>query len=491
MLLPFPFSKKLSCSPAPQQGDSLPIPSYKALIPLSKLKALEDESDLQNLVDFKCDTCANCPNCKASARLRTKSVQEEFEQSIIQKSVRVDLEKEKVFVDLPFIKDPINFLTDFHKAPSNYKQALKFFHVQCRKGKDVKEQLRLVHKDLVDKGFMSKLSDLPSELQKEINTAPFRHFYPWRSVLKADSLTTPVRIVVNPTITGLNLILAKGVNMIGKIPEVLTRFRIGKFAWGSDVSKLYNQLFLNPKSLCYSLFLFNDSLDVSIPPTVWVMTRAWYGVSSTGNQAGVALEMLANQFRTELPLALAPLTDNRYVDDILGQCSSLAERDEQISQTQQCLAKGGFKLKFVAKSGSPPPPNASSDGETVGCLGLKWNTLADTLSPGFKADFSLSSTKLPKEALSLNLAESENLRKALKEGWFDKTSLYSRVLSFYDPCGFWSPITVQLKLKMQHLNGMGWHDPIPPEHHEEWIKLFQLMVNASALSLPQIGRAHV
>ena len=129
--------------------------------------------------------------------------------------------------------------------------------------------------------------------------------------------------------------------MIGKIPEVLTRFRIGKFAWGSDVSKLYNQLFLNPKSLCYSLFLFNDSLDVSIPPTVWVMTRAWYGVSSTGNQAGVALEMLANQFRTEFPLALAPLTDNRYVDDILGQCSSLAERDEQISQTQQCLAKGG------------------------------------------------------------------------------------------------------------------------------------------------------
>ena len=165
---------------------------------------------------------------------------------------------------------------------------------------------------------MVRLDSLPLDVQKMINDAPFKHYYPWRAVYKQDSVTTPVRLVVDPTMTGLNVILAKGTNMISKIPELLIRFRQFRFVWMTDISKLYNQLYLNPSALPYSLFLFNDSLDPSVPPNVYVMTRAWYGVASTGNQAGVALEYLANHFRSIYPEALVPLTEQRYVDDILG-----------------------------------------------------------------------------------------------------------------------------------------------------------------------------
>jgi hypothetical protein len=58
---------------------------YKALVPLSKLKGLVDEWDISDVTDFRCDVCANCPNCKRSARERTKSLQEEHEQEVIEK----------------------------------------------------------------------------------------------------------------------------------------------------------------------------------------------------------------------------------------------------------------------------------------------------------------------------------------------------------------------------------------------------------------------
>ena len=34
-----------------------------------------------------------------------------------------------------------------------------------------------------------------------IKTAPFQHYNPWRLVMKMDSMTTPVRMVVDPTMT--------------------------------------------------------------------------------------------------------------------------------------------------------------------------------------------------------------------------------------------------------------------------------------------------
>ena len=99
-----------------------------------------------------------------------------------------------------------------------------------------------MHSELVDRGFIRKLSEMPQNLQDLVHGAPFRHYYPWTAVFKEDSKSTPVRIVVNPTMTGLNEILAKGENMVGEIPPILLRNRLNSHAWSSDISKLYNQL---------------------------------------------------------------------------------------------------------------------------------------------------------------------------------------------------------------------------------------------------------
>ena len=220
----------------------------------------------------------------------------------------MDVEAAKVTVELPFIRSPVEFLTNQHGGSSNYYQAHRIYKAQCRKPEEVKALIRDTHADLVTKGFMSRLEDLSLDQQQLISNAPFAHYLPWRAVYKPNSTSTPVRLVVDPSCTGLNIILAKGENMLTKIPEILVRLRTHRFAWSTDISKLYNMLHLKDSALPYSLFLFEDSLQDAVPPVVWVMTRAWYGVCSTGNQSGVALEGLAKLMAGEYPAAVDPLS---------------------------------------------------------------------------------------------------------------------------------------------------------------------------------------
>ena len=90
------------------------------------------------------------------------------------------------------------------KSQLNYKQN------GSNKAQDKKDRVRKAHTDLVEKGFMVRKVDLDPETQEFIDNAPFKHYYPWRPVTKDDSISTPVRLVVDPTMTGLNLLLAKG-----------------------------------------------------------------------------------------------------------------------------------------------------------------------------------------------------------------------------------------------------------------------------------------
>jgi hypothetical protein len=68
--------------------------------------------------------------------------------------------------------------------------------------------------DLISRGFMMKLSDMDKAKQEVVANAGFQHYFPWRVVYKEDSVSTPVRIVVDPSASGLNQTLAKGENML-------------------------------------------------------------------------------------------------------------------------------------------------------------------------------------------------------------------------------------------------------------------------------------
>ena len=103
----------------------------------------------------------------------------------------------------------MEFLTARHNNSNNYDQAL-IYRGQCKKSEEERQGMRLFHQELVEKDFMKKLSDCDEDLQNFITDTAFQHFNPWRIVLKEDSISTLVRMVVDPTLTSFNLLLPKG-----------------------------------------------------------------------------------------------------------------------------------------------------------------------------------------------------------------------------------------------------------------------------------------
>ena len=304
--------------------------------------------------------------------------------------------------------------------------------------------------------------------QEFINNAPFKHAYPWRTVCKEDSISTPYRLVVDPTMSGLNLILAKGESKVQSIHEVVLRNRTKRHVWSSDISKMYNCLHLNKSSLPYSLFLFQDEMDPTKKPVVYVMRVAWYGVVPTGNQAGYAIEVIANSASDSLSVAKTVLLLERYVDDLLSGANSEEVRDQQIEQVKELLSTGGFKLKFVAKSGEPPCEKASENGVDMKVLGYNWVPLTDQLSPGFsEINFNkkVRGVKKPNAQPVTTKEDAENLMKDLV---LTRKHCVSKVAEIYDPEGLWEPIKLEFKLELAKLNDVDWDQPIPDELQVIW-----------------------
>ena len=149
-----------------------------------------------------------------------------------------------------------------------------------------------------------------------------------------------------------NLLLTKGENCLGYIFDIIVRNRCRQNACSSDISRLYNQLHLDISALPYSLFLFQNSLDPNIEPEVWVMTRAWYGISSTGGQAGAAIIKLIGMAGRENQDAVETMEKEIFVDDLLERDETRGAVDKQILGTTNILGRGGFSLKVYSSQWS-------------------------------------------------------------------------------------------------------------------------------------------
>ena len=457
----------------------------KAIIPISKMRELLDQDDIDDVISYRCPDCSKCLTCKRSSKNTATSIQNSVEQLAIEKSVHVNWDNCEVWVDLPFIQDPDAFLMKMHRGPDNYTQALKVYQTQCRKSDDIKESVREVHKDLVKSGFLVKVTDLTQEQQELIQGGTFRHYPPWRTMGKPDSVSTKVRLVVDPTMSGLNQCLPKGENKLGSINDILIRNRASKYAWATDISKMYNQLKLNPEYYRYQLMLFHESLDPSVPPEVWAMVTAWYGVINSGGQAGEAITQLQEGCKKDHPDMVDPLTKSRYVDDCGPGANSKEQREAQIKDTKATLGKGGFKMKFIVRSGEPPCEKASEDGETVKLLGYKYAPERDIISPGF-AELNMNKkvrgVRKPNEVPVTTLEEAKRLLATSK---ITRKVVLSKLAEFYDPIGLFEPLKLQFKLGLSALNQFTFDEALPLDLQAEWREALATLTQLSSLVIPR------
>ena len=74
---------------------------HKTIIPIARMRELEDEDDTADTITYRCPECSKCVMCKRSRRRTAISLQESAEQTIIESSVKLDLENQRLLVTLP------------------------------------------------------------------------------------------------------------------------------------------------------------------------------------------------------------------------------------------------------------------------------------------------------------------------------------------------------------------------------------------------------
>jgi len=427
----------------------------------------------EEIVNYRCPRCEDCSDCKSSNRLISSSLKERSEQKLIEDSVKINYEENRVSVTLPFIKDPVAFLQKHFKSTSNYSQALSVYRTQCRKGDEVKVSLANTMRELEELGFIQRLADAPHEVQALVRESAVQHYHYWRSVYKA-SQSTPIRLIVDATSSLLNLIVAKGDTNLASMLQILLQCRSSLVCFSADIRKLYNMLYLQPESYPYSLFLFHPSMDLNTEPDVYFMLRAWYGISSTCSQAGTALRRLGSDHLKSHPLGAQVLLDRIFVDDSLSGCNSDLERQTQVDQLNEILSSAGMSLKYVAFSGQPPPEAASSDGVSMTVLGYTWYPEKDMFCLNLSELNFFKKSRGTKPNNPFPATSPDTIEKLV----FSLPRLTRRHITakcgeFFDPLGLAEPYRASLKRSLSMLNSLEWDDGIPPEEHERWLSYFK------------------
>ena len=272
----------------------------------SKLKLDKKIEIIENAgtdVSYRCVQCRDCSICKQNEKIEYISIQEEVEQNIIDKSVKVDLVTCETTAKLPFMKDPSQ------KLSQNEHIALKVFKSQARKLKSCEEDRNEVIKSeqkLHQLGFVDIFENLTMEQKSLILNSPVQHFIPWRAVWNPNSVSTPCRLVFDASMKtnseySLNDLLPKGRNNMNKLVEIVIRWMIYKYAYHTDVQKMYNTIKLEEEYWCYQLYLWNDQLNPEVMPIWKVIKTLIYGVTSSGNQAERGIRQTAELQKNEYP----------------------------------------------------------------------------------------------------------------------------------------------------------------------------------------------
>ena len=85
---------------------------YKAIVPIARLRVLLDQDNIGDTVSYRFPECSKC--LTKSQRSTAVSLQEAWEQVIIEQSIKICEEKNIMIAKYPFIKDQVEFLTSTH-----------------------------------------------------------------------------------------------------------------------------------------------------------------------------------------------------------------------------------------------------------------------------------------------------------------------------------------------------------------------------------------
>ena len=331
-------------------------------------------------------------------------------------------------VKLPF-KDSKPLGDSYHQA----KRRLRSLIFRLEKQPDVYNRYSQFIQEFIELGHMEEVP------RNKIHMPATNCFYlPHHCVIKDASSTTKLRVVFDASAkstsgVSLNDRLLVGPQFQKDLFGILIRFRFHQVALPSDIAKMYRQLQLDDEDKDFHRVLWKNPNDTEVK--TYRMTRVTYGITSSSYHSIRPLKALADSC-THSNLRPA-INNDMYVDDLLTGASDVEHTTQLQDEIIATLKTACFDIRKWTSSVSslverlptslretPDEMIINSNDYGVKTLGIKWSPVPDHFTFTVCLDKDFPTTK----------------RKILSE-----------VTKLFDPLGWLSPTTIQLKFFLQIL----------------------------------------
>ena len=352
-------------------------------------KQIEEYFTLENLgveCNPKCGGC-KCGNCSFNNIL---SIKEHKEMKQINDGLEYNANFKKWICRYPWIRDPYNLPNNFSSALAKLKSTERRLRTM---GTDYVKNYSNQFTDMIERGVLIKI-----DMSIFSNYTGPIHYLPHHEIHKPSSLSTPLRIVFNPSASFaghvLNDYYAKGPDVLNSMLGVLLRFRLGKIGILGDIKKMYNSIGLSVMDQHTHRCLWRDMI-VDKEPDHYVLTCVTFGDRPAGAIAVIALRKTAEMFKSQYPNASRIITDDSYVDDIIFSVDEADVATSLMSNIDYILKEGGFLIKewvttSSGKTDSDSPISvANKDEDKV--LGMLLNSKSDHFKFQINLNFSKKS----------------------------------------------------------------------------------------------------
>ncbi|GFV79170.1 integrase catalytic domain-containing protein [Trichonephila clavipes] len=197
-----------------------------------------------------------------------------------------------------------------------------------------------------------------------------------------------------------------------------------------------------------------------------------YGTACAPYLSIITIQKLAEEEIKKFPEASKVALEDFYVDDLITGTNSKEYAKKLVSQVIELMKKGGFPIrKWTSNESSVleslPTELRSSSGSLhieedhlMKILGIIWNSKEDTFR--------------------INISPPNEVRPT-------KRQLLSTIAKIYDPLGFLSPTTIQLKILMQDIwkENISWDDPVTDCIFESWTQFKNQMKHLAEIQIPR------
>ncbi|UYV84495.1 hypothetical protein LAZ67_X002373 [Cordylochernes scorpioides] len=287
------------------------------------------------------------------------------------------------------------------------------------------------------------------------------NYLPHRPVLK-DSHTTPIRPVFDASckkkgLPSLNQCLEKGDNLIELIPDLLLRFRLGKYGIIADIRKAFLQIQVREEDREFLRFLWWKKDQKTLK--FYRHCRVVFGLTSSPFllAATIKYHLSPPQFQDNRCAEL--LARSFYVDNFILSLSSTHDVKKIIKESSDIMMQAKFELRDWMWN---EPGITEQDPASM--LGMKWHLQTNTIA--------------------INVQSLKNID---EEKSITKRSILSACHRIFDPIQFTCPATIKIKKMVQDAwkENKSWDEPLNEDRRVEFIKWRKQALELDQIKIPR------